>query len=145
MRNISWCPCLNTRLNFYLRIIYATYFTVWTTTTYTSTPLFLMQDVDMTCDNVTCRIKAVVVSSSLGQIAAQIWCYDKDQDTARRSVSVAWQSSSIFTRSRGPFGVFIMSEVTRDVKWLFSTSTLPTPLPRNRIASLCFALSAFIR
>ena len=28
MRNISWCPCLNTRLNFYPRIIYATYFTV---------------------------------------------------------------------------------------------------------------------
>ena len=28
MRNISWCPCLNTRLNFYLRINYAAYFTV---------------------------------------------------------------------------------------------------------------------
>ena len=28
MRNISWCPCLNTRLNFYLGINFAAQFTV---------------------------------------------------------------------------------------------------------------------
>ena len=28
MRNISWCPCLNTRLNFYPRINHAAQFTV---------------------------------------------------------------------------------------------------------------------